>query len=113
MGLLLLLLLLLLLFFLLLLLTLLLDQYLPLLAFFFLSLGCYLLILWAGMRLPRMHKLVARTMAMLRRAFTYPQVCEYGLCRLMASFCAIRLARVDTSRPIASRPSVETTKGVK
>jgi hypothetical protein len=32
--------------------------------------GNLLLILWAGMRLPRMHKLVARTMAMLRRAFT-------------------------------------------
>jgi hypothetical protein len=27
-------------------------------------------------------------MAMLRRGFTYPQVCEYGLCHLMAtSFC--------------------------
>jgi hypothetical protein len=34
-----------------------------------------------------------------RRAFTYPQICEYVVAiYLMASFCASRLAKKDASR---------------
>jgi hypothetical protein len=70
-----------------------------------------MLIRWAGMRLPRRHICVARTMAMIRRALTYPQTCEYVFCHLLASFAASHLAKVSASQP--SKPSVEQTKGVK
>jgi hypothetical protein len=50
--------------------------------------GHLVLIEWVGMRLPRMHRWVARrTMTMLRRVRTYDVTCDSGLCHLVASFC--------------------------
>jgi hypothetical protein len=69
------------------------------------------LMLCAGTLLPRRHKCVARTAAVLSLAITHPHACEQGFCNFPASFTASRFAKVLASR--LTSLSTESTKGVK
>ena len=65
----------------------------------------------AGTREPRKHRWVARTIAMLIRAFTYPYTREYGLSHFWARRADSLLRSAAASFSI--RPSYDTTKGAK